>query len=164
MSRQLRELEPFDRAQQPHRPLAQFEQPTGMARRVIDHPMREVRADVLDIRHVRKERGQLVTRGNVGGWGPHVSDERRARTRGRDYGIESGEVTGELLHERPSLLRIPGVVLHLAATRLRLRKRHLHVEPFEQRDRGDSGVRECQIIDAGDEQGYPHDGSNRRSG
>ena len=59
-ARQVHQVEPAHRSQQPARPVADAEHPQRVAGRVVGHPVREVRADVGHAEHVDEELAQLV--------------------------------------------------------------------------------------------------------
>jgi hypothetical protein len=67
---QLYQVDPAHLAEQAQRPVADPQQPQGVAGRVVGHPVREVDADVGDPEHVDQELRQFVgARRQVGGGG-----------------------------------------------------------------------------------------------
>ena len=153
--RQLDQVEPAHRAQQPQRLVADAQQPQRVAGRVVGHPMRVRRADVLDAEHVDEQLGQLerLRRNGFGPLGRARSSPARRATSACWWRTEPDARPGRrhdrlaALGERPlehldvvpdqagRVARVAGVGVHLAAAGLVGREHHLVAEPLEHGDR-----------------------------
>ena len=169
--RQLDEVEAAHRAQQPHRRVADLQQPQRVARRVVGHAVVERRADVLhpqppdqelrQLEHARRQR-RATSRGErlVAGLGRHplvaLAHHRRARPARRDDRLGVAEHAHEAPHEPDRLVPVARVGVHLPAAGLLEREVDLHADALEHRHRGPPGLREQRVVEAGDEERRPH--------
>ena len=133
---ELDEVDAAHGAQQPLGPVADPERAHGVAGRVQRDAVRERGADVLDAEHVHEELRQLVDRrtrerdAHAAVVVAHEADARRAR---RDDRLRVPEHALEALGERPRVVLVARVAVHLPAAGLLRGEVDLAAEPLEQR-------------------------------
>ena len=176
--RQLDEVDALHLAQEAQRAVADLEQAQPVARRVVGHAVREVRADVLhaedvdeqlaELVHARPDRrdlaGQPVVLRQLGQARVAVADHRGARSRRGDDRVVLAEHADEPARQRHGLQLVAGVRVHLPAAGLLLREDDLVPEPLEQPHHGLPRLREERVVEACDEERYAQSAQSRPSG
>jgi hypothetical protein len=167
---QLHQVDPAHLAEQAQRPVADPQQPQGVAGRVVGHPVREVGADVGDPEHVDQELRQFVgARRQVGGGGRQalvagllghpgvlVADGPGAGAARHHHRVVAGEAGDVPADQGKRLTGVAGVDVRLPAAGLRERHLDALAEPLQQPDGGLADLREHPVDQAGHEQGEAH--------
>jgi len=165
---QLDQVQSAYRAEQSQRPVAQPQHPQPVAGRVVGDPVREDGAEVGHPEHVDQQFGEFVDPGGEvgdrrrehrvrsGQPGVRLAHHRHARPGRRHHGVVPAEGVDEATDQRHRLGPVPAVGVHLPAAGLVGRELDGVAEPFQDAYHGASGVREHQVVHAGDEEGYPH--------
>ena len=132
----------------------------GVAGRVQRHAVREGGADVLRAEHVDEELAQLVDRrarrtARPGAGTPRARSPAHEAL-GHTTASAPREHAPEPLGQRPRLVVVARVAVHLPAARLLGRELDLAAQPLQHRDRRAPRLGEQRVVEAGDEQRDPH--------